>query len=142
MAYFLHKSNRKYILFERNDIPGSFFRKFPRKRKLISLNKRHTGELNDEFNLRHDWHSFLSLDDEDYFRFTSYSKENFPKADVLVKYMADFSSQFKLNIQYNTEIKDITCVKNSIQDCESKFKLKKNCEYKLTDQHSNIYKCK
>ena len=44
-------------------ILGSFFSTYPRHDKLISLNKRHTGQKNKEFNLRHDWNSLLS-DDE------------------------------------------------------------------------------
>jgi len=62
-AYFLQARGRDYIVFER-DVPGSFFDKFPRHRRLISINKRHTGRggssLAAEYNLRHDWHSLLS----------------------------------------------------------------------------------
>lgn len=42
---------------------GNFFARYPRHRKLISINKRNTGRTNKEFNMRHDWNSLLS-DDE------------------------------------------------------------------------------
>ncbi len=117
---------------------GSFFQKFPRKRKLISLNKRFTGELNEEFNLRHDWHSLLSKDDEEIFKFTNYSKENFPKADTLVKYLADFTENFNLNVAYNTNIKNIECIEIK----SSKKTLKKRCNYNVIDENVNTYRCR
>lgn len=58
MAYFL-QAGRDYMVFERA-VPGSFFTRYPRHRKLISINKRYTGKTNAEFNLRHDWNSLLS----------------------------------------------------------------------------------
>ena len=45
LAYFLHEAKRDYIVFERSHAPGAFFRKYPRHRKLISINKRNTGKL-------------------------------------------------------------------------------------------------
>lgn len=62
MAYFLQRAGRDYAVFERAPRPGSFFTRYPRHRKLISINKRHTGKANAEFNLRHDWNSLLSHD--------------------------------------------------------------------------------
>lgn len=38
---------------------GSFFRRFPRWRELISINKRATGRWDYEYNQRHDWNSLL-----------------------------------------------------------------------------------
>jgi hypothetical protein len=35
--------------------------RFPRHRTLISLNKRYTGRIDPEFNLRHDWNSPVAL---------------------------------------------------------------------------------
>ena len=63
MGYFLQRANRDYIIFERSNTTGSFFVKYPRHRKLISINKIYTGKTNKEFNLRHDWNSLIS-DDE------------------------------------------------------------------------------
>ena len=55
---------------------GSFFSSYPRHGRLISINKRHTGRLNAEFNLRHDWNSLLS--DDPQLLFTKYSSDFFP----------------------------------------------------------------
>ena len=69
---------------------------YPRRRTLISINKRHTGETNSEFNMRHDWNSLLSDDPEMVFK--HYSKEMFPHADTLVS-----TKQLKcegLSVQY------------------------------------------
>lgn len=63
MGYFLQRAGRDYIIFERANTSGAFFVKYPRHRKLISINKRYTGKTNKEFNLRHDWNSLIS-DDE------------------------------------------------------------------------------
>ncbi len=63
MGYFLQRAKRDYVIFERANTSGAFFVHYPRHRKLISINKRHTGKTNKEFNLRHDWNSLLS-DDE------------------------------------------------------------------------------
>ena len=43
-------------------LTGSFFDTYPRHDRLISINKRHTGKTNKEFNMRHDWNSLLSDD--------------------------------------------------------------------------------
>ena len=43
-------------------VEGSFFTRYPRHDKLISINKRFTGKTNKEFNMRHDWNSLLSDD--------------------------------------------------------------------------------
>ena len=77
-------------------VTGNFFTKYPRHRKLISINKRHTSHLNPEFNLRHDWNSLLSHDPE--LLMTKYSKKMFPPADDLVKYLHDY--------QVSNELKD------------------------------------
>ncbi|KAF6036632.1 FOXRED2 [Bugula neritina] len=42
------------------NILGHFYYKYQRHGQLISINKRHTGKLNDEFNMRHDWNSLLT----------------------------------------------------------------------------------
>lgn len=53
---------RDYIIFERNSHAGSFFEKFPRHRRLISLNKRSVrdGRAAD-FAFRHDWNSLIDV---------------------------------------------------------------------------------
>lgn len=105
MGYFLQKSKRDYIIFERSDKAGSFFEKYPRHRKLISINKRHTGSTNKEFNLRHDWNSLLS--DDDRMLFKEFSKDMFPHADTYVRYLNTFANYFNLRIKYKTDIQNI-----------------------------------
>ena len=51
LGYFLDCQQRDYLILERSDNPGSFFRKFPRHRQLISINKIHTGVEDPEVNL-------------------------------------------------------------------------------------------
>ena len=87
-AYFLQKYKKNYIILEKNNIVGSFFKKYPIHRKLISINKVYTGNNNKDFNLRHDWNSLLS--DDDSLLFKNYTKDYFPNADIMVKYLHDF----------------------------------------------------
>ncbi|KAM4021437.1 FAD-dependent oxidoreductase domain-containing protein 2 isoform 2-T2 [Anomaloglossus baeobatrachus] len=107
-AKFLAEAGRDYIVFERNQGPGSFFYHFPRHRKLISINKRFTGRMNKEFNFRHDWNSLLSQDED--FRFFHYSHDFFPHADDMVRYLNIFSSGLK--VSYGKEIRKIKMESN------------------------------
>jgi hypothetical protein len=46
LGYFLERSGRDYLILEAGSHPGTFFRKYPRHRQLISINKtayRHHG---------------------------------------------------------------------------------------------------
>ncbi|XP_056379659.1 FAD-dependent oxidoreductase domain-containing protein 2 [Hyla sarda] len=104
IAKFLEEAGRDYMVFERSRGPGSFFQRFPRHRKLISINKRFTGRTNKEFNLRHDWNSLLSRDER--LRFYHYSRDFFPHADDMVRYLQNFSSG--LNVYYGKEIKNVS----------------------------------
>lgn len=120
MAYFLKKSGLDYLIIEKNDTAASFYKKFPIHRSLISINKKHNYFTEDTFNLRHDWNSLLS--DNKSLRFTEYSDELFPSADLLYQYMNDFANDLSLNILYNTKIEKIS--KNPNGD----FELKTNGE--------------
>lgn len=104
MGYFLQKNGRDYMILERADRPGNFFHKFPRHRKLISINKVHTAR-DPEASLRWDWNSLLS--DDPQMRFTRYATTYFPNPDVLVKYMQDFADHFQLKLTLNTDITKI-----------------------------------
>ncbi|XP_033743533.1 FAD-dependent oxidoreductase domain-containing protein 2-like [Pecten maximus] len=110
MAYFLEQSNRDYVVFERANTTGSFYTVYPRHRKLISINKRHTGKSNKEFNLRHDWNSLISHDES--LLLKHYSKEMFPHADALVQYLQDFHTKLGLNVQFNSNMQNIQKVAN------------------------------
>ncbi|NXJ88056.1 FXRD2 protein, partial [Corythaixoides concolor] len=130
-AYFLQRAGRDYVVFERSHAPGSFFALYPRHRKLISINKRYTGKSNSEFNLRHDWNSLLSHDRRLLFR--RYSRDFFPHADAMVRYLEDFASLLKLRVQYNTAIIHVT-LERDVQAWNGHYFL-------LTDQDRQNYKC-
>ena len=53
---------RSYAVFERAPEPGSFFRRYPRHRTLLSPSKTQTGTANLEANLRHDRNSLLPFE--------------------------------------------------------------------------------
>jgi thioredoxin reductase len=105
LGYFLQKGGHKYVILEKAPIAGSFFDRYPLSGKLISINKKHTGSSDPEFNLRHDWNSLLS--DDETMRFTNYSDEYYPDQKDLVRYLNDFATKFQLNIKYNSEVLEI-----------------------------------
>lgn len=121
LGYFLEKTGRKYLILEAGESPGTFFKKFPRHKKLISINKRYTGYDDPEINLRWDWNSLLS--DSQEMRFTNYSKDYFPSTDRLVEYFNDFANHFNLNIKYNCKVDRIL----------------KDKEFTVTDSQGNLY---
>ena len=93
---------RDYLVVERADAPGAFFTRYPRHRRLISINKPRTGSDDPEVNLRFDWNSLLS-DDPD-LRFTRYTDRYFPDADVMVRYLADFAERSKVRVRYGAAV--------------------------------------
>ena len=110
---------------------GSFYARYPRHGKLISINKRHTGKTNKEFNMRHDWNSLLSDNDDMLMR--HYTRDFFPKRESLVHYLNDYTKTFDLNVKYNTEVSNISKVWNRTVD---------NNLYQMNDQHGNTYQYK
>ena len=103
-AYFLKKLDIDYIILERNEIPGSFFNKFPVSGNLISLNKVYTGTDDPNINLRYDWNSLLN--DEGYL-FKKFSEEFYPHVDSLKEYLLAFSKFNDLNIKYGYDITSV-----------------------------------
>ncbi|MEL7241158.1 MAG: NAD(P)-binding domain-containing protein [Cyanobacteria bacterium J06573_2] len=106
LGYFFEKANRNYLMLEADDKVGSFFHKFPRHNKLISINKVYTGYEDSEINLRWDWNSLLS--DSERMLLKNYSREYFPQTNDFVRYLEDFSNQFNLNIKYNCQVVEIS----------------------------------
>ncbi len=102
LGYFLERAGRDYLILEAGDAPGAFFRTFPRHRRLISINKPHTGSDDPELNLRMDWNSLLS--DDPRLRFTRYTPRYFPDADDLVRYLVDFAQAGRLRIRYGARV--------------------------------------
>ncbi|MBV7339734.1 NAD(P)-binding domain-containing protein, partial [Chloroflexi bacterium TSY] len=106
LGYFFEKAGRDYQIIEASDAPGASFKKFPRHRTLISINKVYTGSEDPEFNMRADWNSLLS-DSKDLL-FGQYSKRFFPPADRFVEYLKDYAEHYNLNIKYQTKIARIS----------------------------------
>ena len=78
---------RDYVVFDQAAAPGSFFATYPRHRKLISINKRHTGKTNGDFNMRHDWNSLLPRRANASLAFKNFDRKYFPHADSMVDYL-------------------------------------------------------
>src|SRR5687767_4775520 len=85
LAYFLARAGRNYQVLEAGSTPGTFFRTFPRHRRLISINKRYTGWDDPELNMRMDWNSLLCEDSR--LQFTRYTESYFPAAEDLLRYL-------------------------------------------------------
>jgi thioredoxin reductase len=100
-GYYLEQAGRNYLILEAGSSPGTFFKKFPRHRTLISNNKVYTGFDDTELNLRWDWNSLLCDNPE--LLFKNYSRQYFPPADELVRYLTDFANTYKLKIKYQAK---------------------------------------
>lgn len=90
LACYLQRAGRDHVVLEAGPTPGTFFRAFPRHRRMISINKPHTGWHDPEKDLRVDWNSLLS--DDPALRFTRYTGRYFPHADDYVRYLTDFAA--------------------------------------------------
>jgi len=122
LGYFLGKNGRDYLILERESEPGTFFNIFPRHSKLLSINKVYTGTEDPEENLRWDWNSLLS--DSEEMLFKHYSKEYYPEADDLRRYLVDFAHHFDLRIKYDTAVAKVS---------------KKEGKFILTDAEGNTF---
>lgn len=119
MGYYMEKSHMNYLILEQTESVGSFLKRYPRHRTMISINKRYTGTNDPELQLKVDWNSLLS--DDLSMRFTRYSERYFPHADDYVRYLKDFSKKFQLNIQYNKQVLHISKEKHGFQlQCKDK----------------------
>lgn len=102
IGYFLRRGSHDVLLLERGSSPGTFFQTYPRHRRLISINKVHTGIRDEETNLRWDWNSLLS--DFQGPVFSSFSTEYFPPAEAMQAYLAEYAARHQLPIQYEIDI--------------------------------------
>jgi thioredoxin reductase len=100
LGYFLRRAGRSHVILEAGSTPGTFYRTFPRHRRMISINKPHTGWHDAEKDLRVDWNSLLSDDPE--LRFTRYTGSYFPHADDYIRYLTDFAEG--LDIRYGRRV--------------------------------------
>lgn len=126
LGHHLSRAGRSYLILERGEGPGEFFRRYPRHRTLISSNKVHTGYDDPEVNLRFDWNSLLS--DDAQLPFKEYSTKYFPPADRMVEYLADYAECFALNVRCNTEVVRV----ERTQDPDG---------FRLTDAEGNAFTC-
>ncbi|MDT7786100.1 MAG: hypothetical protein QOF58_4519 [Pseudonocardiales bacterium] len=105
-SYLLKQAGRDHLVLESGAAAGTFFTRFPRHRRLISINKVHTGWDDPELNLRVDWNSLLS--DHPELLFTGYTPRYFPHADDMVRYLGDFAVKNDLPIRYDTRVVSVT----------------------------------
>jgi thioredoxin reductase len=121
LGWLLAQAGRGYVILEAGSTPGTFYRRFPRHRRMLSVNKPHTGWEDPELNLRMDWNSLLS-DDPDLL-FTRYTDRYFPDADDYVRYLTDYATACRLNVAYDTRVTRISRSGDSAG------------EFTVTDQH-------
>uniref|UniRef100_X1ZGH7 FAD-dependent oxidoreductase domain-containing protein 2 n=1 Tax=Capitella teleta TaxID=283909 RepID=X1ZGH7_CAPTE len=131
MGHFLQKAQRDYVILERSNVSGSFYNTYPRHNRLISINKRNTGKVNSEFNMRHDWNSLLS--DNTDLLFKEFSKEFFPKREDAVRYFNAYEEVLKLNVLHGVEVEGIRREWNAQQNGQV---------YIMSDQRGEQYSCR
>jgi thioredoxin reductase len=102
LGHHLGTAGRSYLILEAGEGPGTFFRKFPRHRTLISSNKVYTGYDDPEVNLRWDWNSLLA--DDGRLVFGDYTRKYFPPADKFVEYLNDYAACYNVSLRCNTRI--------------------------------------
>jgi thioredoxin reductase len=134
LGYFLQKQNIKYLIIEKTTMSASFFNKYPHSKQLISLNKAFTGKDDADFNLRHDWNSLLN---DESLLFKQYSEELYPSSNDLHAYLNDFANNNKLNIQYNTTIKQI----NKLNENNLNSNKLNKANYELVVSDEVVYHC-
>ncbi|XP_070552107.1 FAD-dependent oxidoreductase domain-containing protein 2-like [Ptychodera flava] len=105
MGHFMNTAKRDYVILEAAGQSGTFFTHQPRHRVLISINKRFNPFPDFEYNMRHDWNSLLS--DDRTLLFPKYSKELYPQADDLVRYLNDYADKLDIKIRYSTRVVNI-----------------------------------
>lgn len=142
LAYFLSRAKRDYVVLDRAPAPGSFFRRYPRHRRLISLNKISTGSTDPDFNLRHDWNSLI-VDNDDRrgnLLFKNYSQQLLPPADAMLDYLHDYAEKYQLNVRYNTTVKRITKFRGRSSEGLANFKLELlPTDHSTMDNNKNGY---
>ena len=124
-GYFLQQAGHDYLIVEAGAAAGTFFGTYPRHRKLISINKVHTGWSDPELKLRTDWNSLLS--DEHSPLFTDVTPRYFPAAEDLLRYLADFADEHRLAVRYRTRIVEIA---------------RPDEDFVATDEAGNTYRAK
>jgi cation diffusion facilitator CzcD-associated flavoprotein CzcO len=105
LGYHLQRAGRRYAILEKADAVGSFFGRYPRSRGLISFNKVHSIYTDPEINLRLDWNSLLT---DDYSHtFAEFSRDFYPHADDMVRYLESFHRTHDIQVRFNTTVERI-----------------------------------
>ena len=104
-AYLLRKKGLNVCLLERGPAVSGFFRRFPRHRSFISINKVHTGLADEDAQMRYDWNSLLN---DEGLKLGSRTTRYFPKADDYVSYLEDFAVLLGNSIVYDAEVVQIS----------------------------------
>lgn len=107
LAHYLKQRGRNFTVLESQGHPGAFFDRYPRHRKLISINKVYSGYDDGEINLRWDWNSLLDESDKPVL-FKQFSKRYFPNAAVMVEYLQAYAEKHEIPVRYNSAIKNIS----------------------------------
>lgn len=131
LGYFYKKNNLDYFILENENNCGSFFNKYPHSSKLISINKKYTGNNNDEFNMRHDWNSLLN---DEMFLLNNLTEEYYPESKYLFEYINIFAQKNNLNIKYNKKVTKINKCNNIEEN--------KNKNYEIITENGEKYFCK
>lgn len=126
-AMLLQQKGANYCILEKTAGIGAHWRKYPRHRGLISINKKHTGSDNDDFNLRHDWNSLLTTNPRQA-PFTQYSDELYPSADDLIRYLGDVFNNHELEAQFNCDVTRISKSESGLFEVMSSMG-KYSCRY-------------
>jgi len=119
LGHHLSQAGRSYLILEGGDGPGTFFKRFPRHRTLISSDP--------ETHLPWDESSLLT--DDGKLQFKDYSRKCFPPADRLVEYLADYAECYALNLRCNTRVERIEALEVG------------KSGYRLLDQQGNAFTC-
>lgn len=134
-GYYLEKGGHDYLIIDKGQTPGEFFKKYPRHGKLISINKVHTGFDDPEVNLRFDWNSLLSDNNE--LLLKHYSKKYFPDSSDFVQYLKEYADKTNLKIEHGVHVTKIS--KNEIFKVQSADGKTYHCKYLI--MATGVSKC-
>lgn len=105
LAELFQRRGEPYLVLERGGGAGSFFEKYPRHGKLLSINKVYTGCPDLDSRLRYDWNSLLT--DDESLQFSEFSSAYFPTAQELVRYLRAFAEKRALAVRYHAEVTSV-----------------------------------
>ena len=103
-AYLLRKQGLRVNLLEKGAGVSGFFRRFPRHRNFISINKVHTGLADPEARMRYDWNSLIN---DEGLKVGDRTSRYFPRADDYVSYLEDFAELVDDSIHYHADVRRI-----------------------------------